>query len=195
VFKVHLQALPKRQSLTFRMLCTAAGDLQLRLFSDMQTARRSSSLHASSQGDSLANGRRLSPLMGPWQQADSSRRQRMGSEASRFAAEAAAAAQATDSITNVAGQQALDGIADSRGGVAGSAAEWPAGSPFAAAQQQVRRQPSVGMMNSSSSGGGQDSKTWRQLASASMQEEVHESQRRRQVSEREVHRMQSRRPS
>jgi hypothetical protein len=166
--------------------CRAVGDLQLRLCSVPRFTSQASSLNPSSRGDSLPTGSNLSPLKAPRQQPDGSRRRRTASDASRFAAEAAlqAAANGTNGIiaaSIAASQQQQPGNRPaSKSLAAGAAADGSRVSPFAAAQQQVRKQPSGAGMNGGI-GGRQESRAWRQLQRASMQQELHDRQQQMQV--------------
>ena len=162
--------------------CHAVGDLQLRLCSVPRFSSQASSLNPSSRGDSLASGSNLSPPNAPRQQPDGSRRRRTASDASRFAAEAAlqAAANGTNGIIAASQQQQPGNRPANKSLAAEAAGDGPRVSPFAAAQQQVRKQPSGAGMNGGI-GGRQESRAWRELQRASMQQELHDRQQQMQV--------------
>ena len=172
------------------MFCRAAGDLQLRLCSVPKMASRNSGLYLSSYGNSHTSGNELSPTSkASQQQPGSSRRRRATSDASRFAAEAASQAGADGtSGTNMASQQQQQHSSRpaGQGFAVDAAADGPRVSPFAAAQQQVRKQPSGAAMNGDA-GGRQESRAWRQLQRASMQQELHDRQRQQQQQQQQVH--------
>jgi hypothetical protein len=168
--------------------CRAAGDLQLRLCSVPKMSRQNSSLYPSSHGDSDASSHNSSPMSkAPPQQPDSSRRRRTGSDASRFAAEAAlqAAINGTSSTTAARRQQQQQQQQQhssrpaGQGLAADAAAGGPRVSPFAAAQQQAHRHP-VGAAMNGNTGSRQESRAWRELQRASMQQELHDRQQQQQ---------------
>ncbi len=142
-------------------------------------SRQNSSLYPSDHSECHASGNKTSPASkASRQQPDSSRRRRTGSDASRFAAEAASQAANGTSNTAAAGQQQQQQHSSrhSQGLVADATADGRTVSPFAAAQQQGREQPPGAAVNSGT-GSRQESRAWRQLQRASMQQELHDRQR------------------